>query len=311
MRRRKGPIMTDYSTMLDPEIREFIRQSEAHYPADATRVTLKENRALYDVMCAHFRAPRPPGITVTDTPIAGVPCRQYDPAKGGPVTVIYIHGGGFVLGGLDSHDDICGELAARTGLVVISVDYRLAPDHLHPAQFDDAFAVAETVGKTSAIVLVGDSAGGQLAASVAHSMRGSGVQINGQVLIYPGLGGPRGTGSHVTHARAPMLSAQEVDAYAGIRFENGVVPDSDSRAAPLTDTDFSGLPHTLAIAAQCDPLADDVVRYADKIRAAGGSVTAITEPGLVHGYLRARHISRRAGDSFDRICRGVAEMAAT
>ncbi|OWU86537.1 hypothetical protein ATO6_07045 [Oceanicola sp. 22II-s10i] len=300
--------MTDYDSLIDPEVRAFIRRTEASCPPDATGLTIEDNRRLYDAMCTVFRHPRPAGLTIIDAPVGGVPCRRYDPPSPGPAVVIYAHGGGHVLGGLDSHDDICAEIADRTGLGVIAVDYRLAPEHPHPAQIDDMLAVVQATAPEAPLILAGDSAGGNLASAAAHLLRGSDVRLKGMVLIYPGLGGPPGE-SHVTHAHAPMLSAQEVEDYGTIRFAGGIRPPDDPSFAPLADTDFSGLPPVFASAAECDPLASDVPRYCDKVRAAGGQAEAVTEPGLVHGHLRARHMSTRAAAAFDRIVAAIAAMA--
>lgn len=293
----------DYQSLIDAPTWAFIRQTESHYPPDTASLGIADQRRIYDRMCRAFHRGYPPGVTAQDQSIAGVPCRIYPGA--GP-TVIYLHGGGFVVGGLDSHDDICAEIRARTGLKVVAVDYRLCPEHPHPAAYDDCLAVARALA--GPLLLAGDSAGGNLAAALAHALRGNG-RVLGQVLIYPGLGGPRGRGSHLTHAHAPMLTAADVDFYAGIR-HGGPPPDPpDPTASPLDAGDFTGLPPTLAIAAECDPLADDAPAYAAALRAAGGRAHAITEAGLVHGYLRARSTVPRAAASFDRIIDTLAAFA--
>ena len=125
--------------------------------------------------------------------------------------MVYLHGGGFVVGGLHSHDDVCAEIRSRTGLAVVSVDYRLSPEHQHPAAFEDACSVVSVL--PGPLVLVGDSAGGNLAAAAAHARRDP--RILGQVLIYPGLGGDRQAGSYVTHANSPMLTTADLDFYGG------------------------------------------------------------------------------------------------
>lgn len=300
---------TDYQTLIDAPTWSFIDRTNAAYPPDTATLTIADQRAIYDRMCRAFFRGYPPGVTAEDRVIAGVPCRIY-PGGAGP-TVVYLHGGGFVVGGLHSHDDVCAEIRAETGLTVISADYRLAPEHPHPAAFDDALAVvratlADTAG---AVLLCGDSAGGNLAAACAHALRGH-PRIAGMVLIYPGLGpgGERDKGSYLTHADAPMLSAADVDFYARIR-HGGAEPPPDASFAPLADHDFTGLPPTLAIAAECDPLADDAATYAARIVAAGGRAHAVTEPGLVHGYLRARASVPRAAASFARITATLAAFA--
>jgi acetyl esterase len=293
----------DYQTLIDAETWAFIRRTDACYPPDTASRTIAEQRQVYDAMCGVFHQGYPAGITAQDSLIAGVPCRTY--AGAAPV-VLYLHGGGFVVGGLNSHDDVCAEICAATGLTVVAADYRLSPEHDHPAAFDDALAVA--LALAGPIVLVGDSAGGNLAAAVSHHLRGSGVTVLGQVLIYPGLGGDTGRGSYLTHAHAPMLTRDDVLFYAGIR-HSGAVVRGDPTVSPLQDSDFGGLPPTLAISAECDPLADDARGYAAAIRAAGGRAEWVLEPGLVHGYLRARHSVARARASFARICTAISTFS--
>ncbi len=296
----------DYQSLIDAPTWAFIRQSEAAYPPDTATLTIADQRAIYDRMCRAFHRGYPPGVLAEDRVIAGVRCRVF--AGAAPV-VLYLHGGGYVVGGLESHDDVCADLRARTGLGVVCADYRLSPEHRHPAAFDDACAVARALGAGGPILLCGDSAGGNLCAAAAHALRGSGVEILGQVLIYPGLGGDVNRGSYLTHAHAPMLTRDDVLFYKDIR-HGAPPPAGDATVSPLQDTDFSGLPPTLAIAAQCDPLADDARDYAAAIRAAGGTALAVEEPGLVHGYLRARMSVPRAAASFTRITETLSAMAA-
>jgi len=124
--------------------------------------------------------------------------------------------------------------------------------------------------------------------------------ILGQVLIYPGLGGDTSKGSYVEHAQAPLLTRNEVLIYEQTRC-GGTVPNGDISFAPLHDTDFSDLPPTVVVTADCDPLRDDGSAYCNKLTAAGGKARWINEAGLVHGYLRARTTVKRAADSFERI----------
>lgn len=296
---------TDYQSLIDTETWAFIRATDDSYPPDTASMSIADQRSIYDRMCRVFFKGYPPGITAEDDTVAGVPCRIY---PGAQPTVIYLHGGGYVVGGLHSHDDVCAEIRARTGLTVVSVDYRLSPEHLHPAAFDDACAVVRALGAQGPVVLAGDSAGGNLAAAASHALRGSGLRILGQVLIYPGLGGDIDKGSYLTHARAPMLTRDDVIFYKDIR-HGGPPPKDDPTVHPLRDRDFSGLPPTLAISAQCDPLADDARDYAAKIIAAGGQAHWVEEPGLVHGYLRARSTVGRAATSFTRIIDAISAFA--
>lgn len=293
----------DYQSLIDGPTWAFIRTTDSAYPADTASLTIAEQRAIYDRMCRIFHRGYPPEVTAQDVTVAGVPCRHY---PGAVPLVVYLHGGGFVVGGLHSHDDICAELRAVTGLGVLAVDYRLSPEHLHPAAYDDALAVVKA--SAGPIILAGDSAGANLAAAVCHGLRGTGVTVLGQVLIYPGLGGDRSKGSYITHANAPMLTLADVEFYAGIR-HGGAEVQGDPTVAPLQDSDFSGLPPTVAIGAQCDPLCDDAGTYAAAITAAGGRAQAWVEPGLVHGYLRARHSVPRAAASFTRICNAISKLS--
>lgn len=294
--------LTDY-TWLAEDVRAFIRASEEAYPPDAIDFTIAEQRAFYDRMCQAFDRPHPPSIRSESRVIGGVPCRIYTPegARAG-VTVIYFHGGGFVVGGLHSHDAICAELSAGAGLRLIAVDYRLSPEHRHPAAYDDACAVVDALN--GAMVLAGDSAGANLAAAVAAHRPG----IAGQVLIYPGLGGAASLPSYTRHANAPMLTRADVEYYATIRFEGPETP-VDATSAPLCATDYRHLPPTAVFVAECDPLASDGTEYAARLAEAGVPAALTIERGLVHGYLRARHMSEGARASFARIIAALKAMA--
>lgn len=291
--------MADYARLLDEETREFIRRTESFFPPGAADIA--GQRRAYDRMCRAFHRGRPEGVTVRDDSAGGVPVRICE--AGQPTcTVMYFHGGGFVLGGLDSHDDICAEICARTGFRVVSVDYRLAPEHPHPAAFDDCRTATLWAARHhgGGLVLVGDSAGGNLAAAVAHHSRGQVEGILGQVLIYPELGGDMSGGSFIEHAQAPMLSRDDVIFYRDIRLA-GSAPADDPTWALLQERDFSDLPPTVVFVAECDPLRDDGHEYCQRLGEAGVRACCVEEKGLVHGYLRARASVPRARESFGRI----------
>uniref|UniRef100_UPI0017872DFE alpha/beta hydrolase fold domain-containing protein n=1 Tax=Mesorhizobium mediterraneum TaxID=43617 RepID=UPI0017872DFE len=199
-----------YATLLEPALWTYIDRVNAWYPPEMD-LPVDKQRAIYDAMCRAFHAGTPAGVEASDGTVAAgdhaIPIRRYQLAGKAPqAMVVYYHGGGFVLGGLDSHDDICAEICAGTGFAVLSADYRLAPEHLHPAAFDDALAVFEWAATTTAlpIVLCGESAGGNLAAGVAHAARRHPRPAIGQVLVYPELGGDESAGSYVEHAEAPL-----------------------------------------------------------------------------------------------------------
>lgn len=306
--------MTDYKKLIDAETWAFIEKTNSYYPPDTIDYTIAEQRRIYDRMCREFHAGYPDGVSAEDsaisTPTHAIPIRIYrTPAPEASAMVLYIHGGGFILGGLDSHDDVCAELCQLSGYEVVSVDYRLAPEHRHPAAFDDAMSAFEWAAGayTRPILLCGDSAGGNLAAAVSHATRAHRRRPIGQVLIYPGLGGDQSQGSYLTHAEAPMLTVRDLDYYKKIRTGGHEVP-GDVALAPLADTDFSRLPPTVIVTAECDPLSSDGEAYMSRVVAAGGKAWWLEEPGLVHSYLRGRHMIGRARESFSRIVDAVSAL---
>lgn len=302
----------DYQQLIDAETWAFIERTASYYPPDTVDASVAAQREIYDRMCRAFHAGRPAGVETEDMLAEGVGVRVYRGTGAARGTVLYLHGGGFVVGGLESHDDVCAELCAGTGCEVVSVDYRLCPEHPHPAPFEDALAACRWAQGRAAgpLLLCGDSAGANLAAAVAHATRGEAGAPRGQVLIYPALGGEPDRGSYVEHACAPMLTTEEMRYYDRVR-RGDADPDAcrrDPRFAPLGDTDFAGLPATVVFAAECDPLCDDGEQYCQRLREAGVAARAVVEPGLVHGYLRARHSVERARASFARITAALGDM---
>jgi len=300
--------VVDYDKLIDAEMWAFIRRTGEAYPESMDGLTFTDLRHHYDEMCNAFAVPYPPGVRTEDRMFGGVPCRVYETGPS-DVTVMYFHGGGWVLGGLESHDHICAEICGATGYRVVSVGYRLAPEQRHPAAFDDSIAATTaTFARYGGKLLVaGDSAGASLAATVTHRLRASAVTVSGQVLIY-GSFSPivRTDGSYARHADAPMLTRSEVAIYRTYLYDEGYDPRGDPTAAVLADTDFTGLPPTFLISAECDPLADDGPTYAGRIAQAGGQAFCVVAPGMVHGFLRARHMSGRAAAAFAQITDAIA-----
>lgn len=293
----------DYSNLIDAQTWGFIRETESWYPPDTINLSIEGQRDVYDRMCCAFRCDYPKDVHAQDRMADGVPVRVYDKADvAATAVVLYFHGGGFVVGGLESHDDVCAEICDRTGFKVVSVDYRMAPEYLHPAAYDDCLAAFHwaVCAYKLPLVLVGDSAGGNLTAAVAHTVRKTDNRVAGMVLIYPSLGENKDCGSYAFHANAPMLTRADMDFYADIRTQGADV-SGDATYAPLSDSDFSGLPPTVVFSAECDPLCDDGEDYCAALQNAGGQAVWVNELGLVHGYLRARHSVDRARDSFSRI----------
>ena len=296
-----------YSGLADPGIRDFLIAGEHFYPPDAVSFTMAEQRAFYDRYCAHFRKPRPAGVTAEDMRFAGIACRHYRPkgATDAPL-MVYLHGGGFVLGGLDSHDDVCAELCDGAQIEVVAVDYRLAPEHPFPAAFEDCWTALKAIASINPEIIVGgDSAGGNLAAALALRARDEEApRLKGQVLIYPGLGGDMTAGSYVTQATAPGLSTADVRYYRDVYKGGG-----SKYAEPLRETDYHGLPPAFLVAAALDPLHDDCFAYARRLETAGVPAMVRDEPLLVHAFLRARNMSVPARASFDCITAACASLA--
>ncbi|KQS97809.1 MULTISPECIES: alpha/beta hydrolase [unclassified Rhizobium] len=295
----------------EPGILAFHKRCEDFYPDDAVDAPIAQQRAWYDALCAEFDAPSPPGLTRQDETVGGrIPIRRYRPAEIATQTrVFYIHGGGFVVGSLESHDAICAELAHAAKVELVSVDYRLAPEHVWPAAFDDCFEVLQSLlADGRPLIVAGDSAGGNLAAGVVLKARAEGLDgIVGQVLIYPGLGGDLVSGSYVEMAQAPGLSTADVAYYR----EVVKAPSGNAFAHPLKAEGFADLPPAYITSAHFDPLRDDAADYAQRLIADGVNVTYRAEPQMIHAWLRARHMSEGAREGFLHLCRGVSALAGT
>ncbi|MBV4554544.1 alpha/beta hydrolase [Pseudomonas sp. SWRI102] len=259
--------------------------------------SLAGSRQAYSQMCRAFTPPRPPTLAVEDLQLAGVAIRAYHPRMAPPLAgwpcMLYLHGGGWVVGDLDSHDFICMELAAELGALVLAVDYRLAPEHPFPAGFEDCFAVwCHLADAPFAIdprrrVVVGDSAGGNLAAALCLALRDAGRPLpKAQVLVYPALGGPAHLPSRNECFDAPLLSSDDLQRYDALYLQSA---QPSAYAAPLLADDLGGLPPALIAVAQWDPLRDDGVLYSERLNAAGVTSELYVGEGLVHGCLRGRN----------------------
>ena len=291
-----------YPTVKDEGIRAFLIEGEKLYPADAVNFTMEQQRAFYDKYCAHFAAQRPASVATTDFKVGEISCRRYTTANA-KAKLLYLHGGGFVVGGIESHDSICAEIADQAQVEVIAVQYRLAPEHPFPAAFDDAYAVLNNIGTC---IVAGDSAGANLAAALCLKSRDvNGPKIKAQILIYPGLGGDMTKGSYLTQAQAPGLSTKDV-----IYYRDTYKGSPHKYAEPLCETNFANLPPAFMVAAGLDPLHDDCKDYAAKLKTAGVEAELRDEPLLVHAFLRARHMSQPTADSFASIIAAIKRFAA-
>ncbi|MXZ81193.1 MAG: alpha/beta hydrolase [Gammaproteobacteria bacterium] len=299
---------------LDPEIAAFVEKSASAYPDNALELSMAEHRECYRALFEMFQAPIPAGVAKEDSAIPGrsghsIPVRSYSVETDRPdALILYLHGGGFIVGNLDSHDSVCAEIAARTGIRVVAVDYRLAPEHLHPAQIEDTQDAFLALDRGSTIV-AGDSAGGTLSAALCIAQQDTDRQPIGQLLIYPYLGGMHlNLEAHVDGFNAPSMTSSDIEDYIDI-WSDGNPDWTDPTFAPLIHEKLSGLPPCIAMAAEYDPLRDDALVYADKLAAAGVKARAILDKGLPHGHLRARHLSEKARASFDRLCEALSELA--
>lgn len=307
------PVSTDIAYDPMPEedgIRSFITKCDAFYPPDAVAAGIEQQRVWYDALCAEFAFPHPDGMQVEDDVIADVPVRHYRPANvSTPHKIVYIHGGGFVVGSRDSHNSICAEISGAASAELISIDYRLAPEHVWPAQHEDCHKVVQSLlASGKKLVLVGDSAGGMLAAGLAVRAReeGFGDRIIGQALVYPALGGDLNWPSYGQMANAPGLSTDDVIYYRDVL----KAPMDDPYAHALSVDDLRGLPQTYITSAYFDPLRDDGREFTARLARAGISVQYREEPQMIHGWLRARHSSDGAKAGFTHLCDAISAMVA-
>jgi|SRR5579871_711341 len=220
--------------------------------------------------------------------------------------LIFFHGGGFVLGDLDSHDGLCRVLCNESGCRVVSVDYRLAPEHPFPAAVDDCFAATQWVARNAAelgidagrLAVGGDSAGGNLAAVVAVLARDAGgPKLCFQLLIYPvtQLGGPD-TGSMRENAKGYFLEKASMEWFTRLYCPE-LGHREDPRLSPLLTKDLSGLPPAYVVTAGFDPLRDEGKAYADRLDAAGVAVTYVNYPGMIHGFFSFRGLVPKAREA--------------
>ncbi|WP_431324037.1 alpha/beta hydrolase [Rhizobium sp. YTU87027] len=289
-------------------ILQFLAICDAFYPPDAVEAPIEQQRDWYNALCARFDRPLPAEMTFADGMLQRIPIRRYRPRDiTTPTTLLYLHGGGFVVGSLDSHNAICAEIADYAGAELVSVGYRLAPEYRWPAQTDDGFAVLKhLLCANKRVVLIGDSAGGNLAAGLALRARGEGMPgVVGQVLIYPALGGDLAAGSYVEMAAAPGLTTADVAYYREILR----APADNEIAEPLKASTVTGLPPAFITVAHFDPLRDDGRQYAARLAAEGIEVRFREEPQMVHAWLRARHMSDGARDGFHAVCEAIRHFA--
>jgi len=300
---------------LDPQARLLLDQMASMGTPPLHTMSVPDARAMMESMngllgegeaVAHVEDRQIPG------PAGAMPARLYRPDGKGPLPLlVYFHGGGWVLGGLASHDVVCRALANASGCALLAIDYRLAPEHVFPAAVDDCYAAtvwavanAAALGADPARVAIGgDSAGGNLTAVIAQLARDrGGPPLRFQLLVYPATDANTDTPSYHENATGYFLEL------AGMRwFYDHYLPRNadrtDPRASPLRTADLRGLPPALVITAEFDPLRDEGETYAARLRDAGVPVTLTRYHGMIHGFFGM-------GPLLDQGKHAVAEAAA-
>lgn len=235
-------------------------------------------------------------------PAGPIPLRIYRPTSdtGGPV-LVYLHGGGLVMGTNHSFEPLARALAAESGAAVVAVEFRLAPECPPPAQFDDSYTATTWVADNAAtlgvdpkrLAVVGDSAGGSLAAAVALAARDHvGPSISCQVLLYPGLDRDMAAPSIALLADAPMLTRDDIE-YLHELADTGTIRSHDPYRVPAYAADLHNLPPAIVVTGECDPIRDWGERYAARLRDAGVQTTVTRYPGAYHGFLMRSEATAR------------------
>jgi len=280
---------------LDPQARALLDQIRAAGGPPMSQMTPEEARAGFVLLAAVIGPPEaavPTEDRSVEGPAGDIPVRIYRPRSDHPLpVVVYFHGGGFVIGDIDTHDTVCHRLAGGVPAVVASVDYRLAPEHRFPAAVHDCDAAtgwvsahaAELGGDPARLAVAGDSAGGNLAAVVArHARDAGGPPVAFQLLVYPATDMTRSFPSHRENGTGYLLDSDALDWFA-----DNYLADADPGqpdASPLLAGDLSGLPPALVVTAEFDPLRDEGEAYAERLRLAGVAVTTSRYDGMIHGF---------------------------
>ena len=260
-------------------------------------MTPEQARAFYDLGAPMLDLQPPPAVDrVADFLIPArdghlLPARLYAPKTANLPVLLYLHGGGFSIGSLTTHDVLCRQLSRLGHCAVVSLDYRLAPEHRFPTALHDSWDAlnwlhqhGQTLGlNVQQMAIGGDSAGGTLSAVCALMARDAGLNLRLQLLFYPGTTAHQDTPSHRTFSEGFMLDKATVDWFFGNYIDK--TERDDWRFAPLNAPDHSGLAPAWIGLAECDPLVDEGVQYADTLRMAGVAVDLEIYKGVVHGFI--------------------------
>lgn len=305
--------MTDlhlHHTRLTPQMRSVLeRMARAGHAPLHTR-TPQEARIAYEAGADVLEVPKAQLARVQDLHIPArddhaMPARLYAPVAqdaGAPLPLLlYLHGGGFTIGSIATHDILCRELARLAGCIVVSLGYRLAPEHRFPVACNDAWDAlrwlahhAVTLGADpDRLAVGGDSAGGTLAAVNAILARDAGLPLALQLLIYPGCAAHQDTPSHALFARGLVLEEPAISWFFG-HYVNTREQREDWRFAPLHAPDVEGVAPAWVGLAECDPLVDEGVDYADKLRMAGVPVDLEIYRGVTHEFIKMGRVIPQA-----------------
>jgi acetyl esterase len=303
---------------LDPEAEAVLSVMGAVGEIDPFQLQPEQLRAAFAQMPGEASGPELPRVEMHEVPgpAGPIPVRVYTPPGDGPhPALVYFHGGGWVLCGLDTHDATCRELAVGAGCVVVSVDYRLAPEAKFPAAPEDCYAAtvwtlkeAEHLGiDPRRIAVGGDSAGGNLAAVVSLLCRDRrGPELVHQLLIYPVTSHAFDTPSYQQNGKGYFLSAGMMR-----WFWHHYLPDeaegANPLASPLRAEDLRGLPSATVLTAEYDPLRDEGRAYAERLEAAGVTTRYTNYPGVFHGFFAMTNEIPRARAAVDETCRALRE----
>lgn len=299
---------------LDPKARMMLEGMKQMQMPSLNSMPIEEGRkAMNAMMIKMSKDPKPIGAVMNRMilgPGGDLPLRIYSPEGSGDLPVLmFFHGGGFSMGNLDSHDALCRDLCAGAGSVVVSVDYRLAPENKFPAGTEDCLAATRWVGahareiggKPEMIAVAGDSAGGNLSAVTALRIRDEGgPRLAGQVLHYPTcIFSHFDLPSHKENGNGDyMLSLKDMTELEKV-YLNDSSDAANPYAAPLQASHFDGLPPALIITAEYDPLRDEGELYAQRLREAGVPTRLIRYDGMLHGFITMTSMFDQAGEALN------------
>src|SRR5205085_10766369 len=268
---------------LTPAMRSVLERMARAGHVPLYELSPQEARAAYEAGAGVLEVPRPELARVEDLQVpvqdgSSIPARLYAPSADALPVLVYFHGGGFTIGSIASHDTLCSVLARDGGCAVVSVAYRLAPEHRFPVAVDDAWAAVQWVAREAGrlgldadrMAVGGDSAGGTLATVCATLARDVQLALKLQLLFYPGCAATQVAPSHRRYGEGLVLEQAHIEYFFGLYIARA--DRADWRFAPLNTPDLEGVAPAWFGLAECDPLFDDALAYADTLRAAGVAV---------------------------------------